>query len=189
MQSSSRAPLLSATLRTVSCWIIVLLGPLDDLGDAPALVLAQRPGLDDADAVADVGVVVLVVHLEARVAAHHLLVEGVRLELLDDHDDGLLHPVADHQALTHLAAAARFLHGGCLGHRVRSASNCTVMARAISLRISRICEVFSTCPVACWRRISKSLRRCALRWMCSSSSVIARSLSMASVCLLTPSPP
>src|SRR5437899_2876977 len=114
MQSSSRAPLLSATLTTVSCWIMaVLLGPFQDFVDAPVLVLAERPRLDDAHPVAGVGVVVLAVHLEARAAPHHLLVERVRLQLLDDDDDRPLHLVADHHPLAELAAAAlcsRFRH-------------------------------------------------------------------------------
>src|SRR5690606_41778395 len=45
MTSTSRAPLLSATLRRLSCWIIGLLRPLEDLDEPPALLLRQRPGL------------------------------------------------------------------------------------------------------------------------------------------------
>src|SRR5580704_4408101 len=99
MHRISRAPLLSATLRMLSCWITSrsLLRLLEDLVEAPALVPRERPGLGDAHPV-----------------AYHLLVEGVRLELLGDHHDGLVHAVAHHQPLAELAPAA-----GLCGSRVR----------------------------------------------------------------------
>ena len=73
MQSTSLAPLLSATRRRVSCWIIV--APLSsDFDEPPALELRQRAGLLHADAVADVEVVGLVVDVELLGALHRLVV-------------------------------------------------------------------------------------------------------------------
>src|SRR5438105_4259722 len=111
MQSSSRAPLLSATLTTVSCWIIST-RLLDDLGDAPSLFLGKGPCLDDAHAIADAARGLPVVHLVPARVPHHLLVQGMRLRVPHEHDHCLLHLVADDDALAHLAAGAglRGLH-------------------------------------------------------------------------------
>jgi hypothetical protein len=46
------------------------------------------------------------VHLEAAIDPHDLLLKGVGLLLLNEHDARLLHLVADHHALPHLAARA-----------------------------------------------------------------------------------
>src|SRR5687768_14772000 len=98
MQSTSLAPLLSATRSRVSCWIIGVapserpddpsgsparsfasgsLRTLQDLDQAPALLLRQRPGLLDAHAVAGAGVVRLVVGVQALGALHGLGVARV----------------------------------------------------------------------------------------------------------------
>src|SRR5579862_8379634 len=108
MQSSSRAPLLSATLSTDSCWIISA-SLLQHFGDAPAGFLGDRASLDDAHAVADADRVRLVMDLEAPRMANDLLVERVRLEVLHHDDHGLLHLVAHHHAVAHLAARTRGL--------------------------------------------------------------------------------
>src|ERR1017187_6072764 len=107
MQRSSRAPLLSATLRTVSCWITSL-RLLDDLGHPPLLLLGDGPGLGDPDLVAHGAEALFVVDLEAAPQGHDLLVQRVRLALLDQHDDGLLHAVADDDAVADLAPTALF---------------------------------------------------------------------------------
>src|SRR5688500_13530189 len=93
MHSTSLAPLLSATRRRDSCWIIAppLLRPLEDLDEPPALGLGQRSGLHDPDTVALAGVVRLVVDVELGAARHRLAVPGVRLAGLDGHDGGLVH--------------------------------------------------------------------------------------------------
>src|SRR5207237_4692563 len=111
MQRSSRAPLLSATLTTVSCWIIST-RLLDDLGDAPPLLLGQRSRLDDAYAIADATSGLCVVHLVPPRVPYHLLVQGMRLRVPHEDDHRLLHLVADHDALAHLAprASVRGLH-------------------------------------------------------------------------------
>src|SRR5579884_2098259 len=159
MQSSSRAPVLSATRRRDSCWIIERHLPcnscagtarteqrkdagsvrgykprtrprtrrcdssqpypacegrggcrsfsdLDDLGEAPALRPRQRPRLDDADGVADVRRVLLVVRVELHAAPDHLLVLGMRLDQVDLDDDRLVALVGDDDAAPLLVAAA-----------------------------------------------------------------------------------
>src|SRR5579884_3685151 len=111
MHSSSRAPELSATLSRVSCWIM-LLRPLDDLDQTPALVARHRPALLDAHQVARLRLVRLVVRLEARRLADDLLVDGVRDARLGDDDDGLVHLVARDAALLD-AAAVHARRGGC----------------------------------------------------------------------------
>src|SRR3954451_15912860 len=121
MQRISFAPVLSATLSRDSCWIIVLLlvvvpvlgraepgrtwllGLLEDLDDAPALGGRQRTGLHDRDPVADATLVLLVVRLQLARAPQHLAVETVLHAVLHGDHDGLVHLVADHEALTHLA--------------------------------------------------------------------------------------
>src|SRR5471030_3201611 len=108
MQRISRAPLLSATLRTDSCWIISA-RLLQNFRHAPARLFRDRAGLDDANAIADTARVLLVMHFEAPRVADDLLVERVRLEGLHHDDDGLLHLVAHDHAVARLAARARGL--------------------------------------------------------------------------------
>src|SRR5580658_7299191 len=115
MQSSSRAPLLSATLSTDSCWIMSA-SLLQHFGHPPANLLGDRARLDDPHAVADAAALV-VVHLEARAVAHDLLVEGMRLADLHEHDHRLFHLVAHDNAITNLAARARHLGLDRVTHR------------------------------------------------------------------------
>src|SRR3954447_7650944 len=82
-----------------------LLGLLQDLDQPPPLGGRQRPGLHDLHPVADAGDVLLVVGLQLAGAPDDLAVEAVLHAVLDLDDDGLLHLVADHQALTDLAVA------------------------------------------------------------------------------------
>src|SRR5207342_3586943 len=104
MHRTSLAPVLSATLQRVSCWItglylksLGLLGPFDDLDHAPALGLRHRPGLHHADGVAHVGIVGLVVRGELRRAPHDLAVQRVSHLPVDADQDGLVHLVGhDH---------------------------------------------------------------------------------------------
>src|SRR5687767_6030546 len=151
MQRISFAPVLSATLSRDSCWIICfslsswfstheapslaehvvgyrarpgerwLLGLLEDLHDAPALRGGQRAGLHHEDPVADAALVLLVMRLELARAAQDLAVQGVLDPVLDGHDHGLVHLVADHQALADLAGLAL---GGVLArcHRLGHAA-------------------------------------------------------------------
>src|SRR5262245_46273841 len=104
MQSSSRAPELSATFSRDSCWIIslYLAGFLDDVDQAPALGLRQGAGLDDADDVALAGLVALVVRVQPARAADDLLVGPVPAGDFDPHRDRLVALVGDDDALAHL---------------------------------------------------------------------------------------
>src|SRR5437867_6000285 len=77
--SARFAPELSATLTMDSCWIIgvsCVLGSLpravDDLDETPALVLRQRPRLDDAHEVSGLRRVLLVVRFHLLRARDHL---------------------------------------------------------------------------------------------------------------------
>src|ERR1700693_492350 len=115
MQSNSRAPLLSATLSTDSCWIMSA-RLLQNFGDTPARLLGDRARLDDAHAVANSAHVLLVVHLEAPRMTDDLLVERVGLEDLHHHDHGLLHLVAHDNSVAHLAPWAR--RWGRVTHRL-----------------------------------------------------------------------
>src|SRR5690348_7160393 len=87
--------------------LLVLLGLLEDLDDPPALGGGQRPGLHQEDAVADTAGVLLVVGLVLGRTADDLAVQGVLDAVLDGDDDGLVHLVADDQALTGLAVVPR----------------------------------------------------------------------------------
>src|SRR5579864_4943254 len=110
MQRISRAPVLSATLRRVSCWIISsLLCFLDDFGQAPALGLRQRPRLDDPDDVADPGRVLLVVGVQAAARPDDLLVLAVGTDHLDLDHDRLVALVRDDDSPALLAPPGRRL--------------------------------------------------------------------------------
>src|SRR5919109_3535803 len=99
MHRSSRAPVLSATRSRVSCWTIGrLLRLLQHLGEAPVLHLRERTRLDEADDVADLRHVALVVRVELAGAADDLLVHRVRLHRVHADDDRLVHPVRDDDA-------------------------------------------------------------------------------------------
>src|SRR5690606_26222535 len=92
--------------RTTDGRTVLSLGLFEDLDDAPTLGRRERPGLHDQDPVTDAALVLLVVSLELVVAAHDLAVEGVLDTVLDGDHDGLVHLVADDQALTDLAGVA-----------------------------------------------------------------------------------
>src|SRR5918997_2791088 len=112
MQSTSRAPVLSATLRRDSCWIIgrppPLPGSLQDLDETPALGAAERTALDHAHGVADARLVLLVVGVQCAARADDLLVHAVPTGHVDSDGDRLVGPVGDDNALAHLRLAARF---------------------------------------------------------------------------------
>src|SRR5215207_6953721 len=106
MHKISFAPVLSATLSRDSCWIIplsLLLGLLDDVDEPPALGGAQRASLHDPDPIPHAGAIGLIVCLEPRGLAEHLAVEAVLHPVLDRHDNGLVHLVADDVALPDLS--------------------------------------------------------------------------------------
>src|SRR5215211_2640900 len=107
MQSTSRAPVLSATLSRDSCWIMGLPGPLQHLDEPPALRAAERTALDEAHRVADVRLVALVVRVQRRRPADDLLVHPVLAGRVDPDGDGLVGLVRDDDALPHLERALR----------------------------------------------------------------------------------
>src|SRR6476660_5221688 len=83
-----------------------LLRLLEDLDQPPPLGGRRRPGLHDLHAVADAGDPLLVVRLQLARTTDDLAVQAVLHAVLDLDDDGLLHLVADDQALAHLAVPA-----------------------------------------------------------------------------------
>src|SRR4051812_34592477 len=103
MQATFLAPELSATSRTVVVWIMALrlhlgldFGLDEDLRHAPALLLRHRARLDDADLVARLGRLVLVVALVLLLLGHVLAVLAVLHAALDLDDHGLGHPGREH---------------------------------------------------------------------------------------------
>src|SRR5207302_9188855 len=108
MHATRLAPLLSATSRTVCIWITALaplrrcafddLGAGDDLRDAPALVLRQRPRLGDAHDVPHLAVLLLVVRFVLLLLRHVLAVAAVLHPALDLHHHGLGHLVGGDRA-------------------------------------------------------------------------------------------
>ena len=107
MQRISRAPVLSATLRRGL--VLDHLRTLQDLDEPPALGARQRAALDDADEVALVGVVALVVGVQRGRRAHDLLVAPVAAGDVDADGDRLVGLVGDDDALAHLRAAGAVL--------------------------------------------------------------------------------
>src|SRR5262249_58075975 len=93
-------------------------GRLHDLEELPVLRLRQGARLDDADDVADVRAVLLVVRVELHAAADDLLVARVRLDRVDLHDDRLVHRVRDDDAAALLTAAALRLRLRCARNRL-----------------------------------------------------------------------
>src|SRR5262245_7050326 len=115
MHCARFAPELSATVTIVLSWITVstsgaLLRALDELDEPPALVLRHRPRLHEADRVADLALVRLVVNLELRAAADVAAVRGMLHQALDGDDDRRAHPVAHRLAHPKLSAIAYRRH-------------------------------------------------------------------------------
>src|SRR5919197_4123370 len=180
MQSSSRAPVLSATRRRDSCWITgrppnrscppaakakhrkdagsarsrrlrvrprtprgaglqraggremgggrpSSLRRFHHLGEPPVLRLRERARLDDADDVAHLRLVALVVSVELRRAADDFLVARVRLDRVDLDHDRLVHRARDDDAPALLPAAA-------LALRLRQPGDWLARLRALAPR-------------------------------------------------------
>src|SRR4051812_13746437 len=117
MHSTSLAPELSATRRRVSCWIIDCSpGPFEHFDQAPALELRQRTSLLDADTVADVEVVGLVVHVQLLRALQRLAIERMANAVDDRNHRRLVHRRGHDRALTDLARV-RPRRRGVVSHR------------------------------------------------------------------------
>ena len=88
----------------------------DDFGERPALEFGKRPGFDDADAVADLGLAVLVMHV-VFLRAFDDFVEARMGNAGDVFDDeGFVHLVGDDHANTgftkvDLSVRGSFAHG------------------------------------------------------------------------------
>src|SRR5436190_4148929 len=107
MQSTSRAPELSATRSRLSCWIIGLFDsrssrPFEHFDDPPVLQLRPWTSLGQPDAVALVRVVGLVVRVEMTRALHRLAVTRVSYAVDHRDDDRLVHLRGHHDPLADL---------------------------------------------------------------------------------------
>src|SRR5437763_4303311 len=125
------------------------LGPFEDLHDAPPLGGRQRTSLHQQHPVADAALL-LVVRLQLAGTAHHLAVQRMLHLVLDRDDDGLLHLVADHVALTDLPTRPLVTR---LAHAVSS--------RSARSRRSR--PLLSSCFARCRSLMPQPPRRSALR--------------------------
>src|SRR5262245_52920088 len=191
------APELSATVTIVRSWIMAMApglpGALDELHEAPALVLGHGPGLHEADHVTDLALVLLVVDLELlpppHVAAHRRVLD----ESLDGHDHRLVHAIAHHLAGADLPAAAyrrHSVHGSRRPQRpTRSFSFSTVSRRAISRRLSRILSGLSSCFIVFRnRRLNSSSRSSATRVRISSGPISRTAVGFTRLPMFTPLP-
>src|SRR5581483_9766683 len=111
---------------------------LADLGGPPLLRLGRGRALADADDVADVRAVLLVVRMELDRAPDHLLVARVRAHRVDLDDDRLVHRVRHDDAAALLALAALVL--GLLLAGDRLARGRTLARRPRLLRALRARE-------------------------------------------------
>src|SRR3984885_11112411 len=132
MTRISRAPVLSATRRRVSFWIIgpASLRPLDDPNQPPALGPRERTRLAHDHRVADVRVVRLVVGVQRVRGADDLLVAAVAPSRVGPPGDLLIGLVRHHDALTRLLATRPVLARKLvLGHRAGN-GGASLLARA-----------------------------------------------------------
>src|SRR5215472_18440746 len=180
MHITRRAPELSATSRLDCIWIIDQTpSGASSLGgvlrqDLPGLQLGFRRALDDAGDVAFLVGIGFVVRVVLLGAADGLLQQRVQEGALHAHHHGLVPLVGDHHALENSFRHLRSNPQAAAGCLARS----TVLMRAMSLRTSFTRWVFSSWPVAAWkRRLNCSffrLSRLSFSW----SAVIPRISSM-----------
>src|SRR5437763_10317466 len=113
MTRISRAPVLSATRRRVSFWIMrgfrCSLGALHHFNQPPALQPRERPALAHDHGVTDVRIVRLVVSVQRARGAHDLLVAPMAPSHVDAHGDRLVRLVRDDDALAGLLTAGAVL--------------------------------------------------------------------------------
>src|SRR5258706_11406339 len=111
------------------------LRPFQNLHDAPPFELRERTGFHDADPVADLHVVVLVVRVDLGGALDGLGVLRMA-DALDHRDDrGVVHLVGHHQALADLpdmASLSGFAFGSLrsIGHRWASRASAAEISRS-----------------------------------------------------------
>src|SRR6478735_2210129 len=176
MQSSSRAPVLSATRSLVSTWITSPPRRSRRRASAWSWTAAASP----RDGRCPRPWRCRPRHGRAGGSrAHHLLVLGMRLEDVDAHDHRPVHLVGHDDAAALLAPAPLFGCGLVLAHGActfwaAARSWASVSSRAIS-RLARCSAAgFSSAPVACWNRRLNSSWRASPRRRSSSSSVSSR---------------
>src|SRR5689334_4205026 len=196
MHRTVLAPELSATLRRLSCWIIAAPGAFEAVDDPPPRQLRGGTGLLDADPVALLEVVDLVVGVEPGGPLEGLLVTPVADPVDDGHDHGLLHLGGDDGALPDLAAVGAVGGGRCrVTHSFSPASaasisfsRSTVRIRAMSWRTAWSRAELSSWPVTIWKRRLKSSCLASARRFSSSPSSAARSSSVTRFAISPPPP-
>src|SRR6266545_2728733 len=152
-----------------------LLGPLHDLGHPPALGRRQGTGLEHADEVTHLGVL-LVVGLELGRPPDRLAIQAVLAKVLDLHHHRLLHPVGDDHTEPCLALATgaggrrrRFLVRHCLSplSYLRRPSLRLAAGRTVATAVGTASPASSRCRMAVRMR-AMSLRTSPSRWPFSS---------------------
>jgi hypothetical protein len=73
------------------------LGSLKDFADAPTLIAAKRPALNDQHAITDMAFAFSVMRFHFRAPPQDLFVLRMHHRALDRNDNGLLHAIADDQ--------------------------------------------------------------------------------------------
>src|SRR5512139_3645699 len=179
MHRISFAPVLSATVRRVSCWIMLRLRLLQHLLDRPALLAAHGLRLDDLHEIAQLRHVVRVVSFVLGRLADDLVVQRMALQVLDRHDDGLLHLVAGDATDETLALFSHFTAPCCCpaASAAISRSRRMVFRRAISRRTAEIRLLSTSWPASHWkRRLNNSLYDSSS--LCSSSFTSSTRISL-----------
>src|SRR3990172_442232 len=149
-----------------------LLGAYEHLRQLPALAPGAGTRLHDENAVAQLGVVRLVVRHVAAEPPHDLLVQAVAHAAGDGDHDCLVHLVGHHRPLADLAAAAHQLHHGYFASAaaVSCRSRLIVFSRAMRRRAAGSSRWFVSCRVSVRSRMEKRRRY-------ASSSSLSRSAS------------
>src|SRR5262245_56265885 len=134
----------------VSTWIILCSFHslnhcrFNDVLYAPAFVPAEGPRLHDRHLVPDATAVVRVMGFVFLALPHVFLVDGVLDQPLDEHDDGLVHLIADDDPLSYFSLSCH-LYCSPVPRRARSCR--MVLSRAMSRRRWRRRMGLSSCPV------------------------------------------
>src|SRR5262249_44182003 len=145
----------------------------------PPLELRQRSALLDPDQIAHVILVGLVVRVVFLRAADGLLHRRMGVAALHLHHDGLVLLVAHHDALERALRHLLILYFALVSAWRFCCA--TVLMRAISRRTSRTRDVFSSWPVARWKR----RLNCSFFSLSTSSSSFSTSMPLASLTFMT----
>src|SRR5215510_8483705 len=148
------------------------------LHDLPALELGDRPVLFDPYDVADRVFIGLVVGVVLLRPPHRLLEHRMGEAALDADDHGLVLLVAHHGALEH---PLRHSDASYFDFACARFCRAIVFSRAMSRRTWRTRAVFSSCPVARWKR----RLNCSFFSLSTSSSSFSTSMPLASAAFMT----